>query len=330
MIFDYLFLPMLFFIGLVTSYQDFKEGKIRNKWILLGLLWGLGIYFLLLIWNLIVPYLSSELPTFLVSYLFKSLINSAISLIIGYLLWYFNLWSAGDAKLFFIFSLLLPLKYYWRSALPYFPSFALLINIFIPILFFLIFQNFFYFLKKASAFRKIRLTKIKGTIEGKIVKLKTLFKINYLSYLKVGFGFLLIFMSFQLIKFELKNHFSQLGLLQAIPLLMITLLRKSLSRVLKKNWVLILILLGIISYLTVVHFLYSQAILPQIFPLIKNSMLFMLIFIIVSALLAYTPTPKKQKKHLPFAIFLLIGVLITIILKGSLISLIFSPGSFFQ
>jgi len=328
MVLDYLFLPVLFFIGLVTSYQDFKEGKIQNKWILLGLVWGLGIYLLFLIWNLIVPYLSFELPTFLVSYIFKSLINSAISLAIGYLLWYFNLWSAGDAKLFFIFSLLLPLKYYWRSALPYFPSFALLINTFIPIALFLLCQNIFYFFKKVLTFRKIRLTKIKGTIKGKIVKLKTLLKINYLSYLKVGLGFLLIFMFFQLIKFELKNHFSQLGLLQAIVLLGITFLRKSLSRVLKKNWVLILIFLGIIFYLVIGYLLYSQAMLPKISLSIKESILFMSIFIVISALLSFAP--KEQKGHLPFAIYLLIGVLITIILKGSLISLMFNPASFFQ
>ena len=44
---------MLFFIGIITSYQDLIYGKIRNKWIILGLLYGLLIVFLFFIWNLI-------------------------------------------------------------------------------------------------------------------------------------------------------------------------------------------------------------------------------------------------------------------------------------
>jgi len=128
-LFDFLLLPVLFFIGLVTSYQDFRYGKIKNKWTILGMAWGLGIYILCIIWALIFPYLSQIFPKIsffiLPSYILKVFINSAFALIVGYLLWSFDFWSAGDAKLFLVFSLLLPLKYYWKSALPYFPSFAL-------------------------------------------------------------------------------------------------------------------------------------------------------------------------------------------------------------
>jgi Flp pilus assembly protein protease CpaA len=138
---DYLFLPMIFLIGLITSYQDFRYGKIKNKWIILGLAWGLGIYLFFLVWGLI-----SE-PIISFSYIFKVFINSFIALIIGYLLWYFNLWSAGDAKLFALFAFLLPLEYYWRTALPYFPSFVLLINIFIPVLVFYLIKYFVFLVK---------------------------------------------------------------------------------------------------------------------------------------------------------------------------------------
>ena len=51
--------------------------------------------------------------------------------------------APGDAKLFFLFSFLLPLKYYWRSYLPIFPSFALLINIFIPIFLYILMKAFY-------------------------------------------------------------------------------------------------------------------------------------------------------------------------------------------
>lgn len=308
---------MIFLIGLITSYQDFKEGKIKNKWIILGLVWALGIYLLLLIWAISAPYLaqiySKEFTFILPSYILKVFINSLIALLGGYLLWYFNLWSAGDAKLFALFTFLLPLRFYSKSYLPYFPSFVLLINTFIPVLIFLICQNLFCFLKKALAFREIQ-----PAMREKILKLKTLFKKNYLNYLKVGLGFLLLFMFFRLIKFELDNRFGQVGWWQTTVLLLIIILRKSLSQFLKKSWLLILILLGIIFYLVASYFFSTQAVLPKFFLSIKSSILFVFIFIIVSALLSYVP--EGQKKHLPFAVWMLLGVIITMILKGSIIS----------
>ena len=30
----YWFLPMILFLGIVTSYEDIKFGKIRNKWVI--------------------------------------------------------------------------------------------------------------------------------------------------------------------------------------------------------------------------------------------------------------------------------------------------------
>ncbi len=330
MILDYLFLPVLFFIGIVTSYQDFKEGKIKNKWIILGLVWGLGIYLLLLIWAFLNPFLSQvfsrEFTFILPSYILKVFINSAIAIIFGYLLWHFDLWSAGDAKLFFVFTLLLPLRYYWWTALPYFPSFVLLINIFIPVLFFLIGQNLFYLFKKAFSFKNIG--QIRQTIEYKFLKLKKQFKNNYALYLKTFFGFFLIFMVFQIIRLELADRFGQVGWWQTISFLMIMAVQKSLRRVLEKNWVLILICLGVIFYLTDGYFFYSQEILSKIFLLIKGSMLFMAIFIIASALVSYVQ--EGQKKHLPFAVWALIGTILTIILRGSVVSLFLNPAAFFK
>lgn len=306
MILDFLFLPVIFFIGLVVSYQDFKESKIKNKWIILGLIWGLGIYILFLIWALAAPF------TFILpSYILKVFINSAIALIIGYLLWHFNLWSAGDAKLFFVFSLLLPLKYYWKSALPYFPSFALLINIFIPAVVFLIGQNLFYFLKTASIFKTVNFCKLN------LSKLKNKRPV----YLKEFFGFLLIFSVFQLIKYELGNWAHQFGQWQPFVFLLILVVRKPLGRVFKKIWVLILILLGIIFYLMAGNLFYFQGTIPKIFFLIKSSLFLMLIFGVASVLLSYIQ--KQRKEYLPFAVWIFVGVILTVILRESLISLIF-------
>lgn len=32
----YWFLPMVLFLGIITSYEDIHSGKIRNKWIIAG------------------------------------------------------------------------------------------------------------------------------------------------------------------------------------------------------------------------------------------------------------------------------------------------------
>ena len=328
MLLDLLFLPALFYIGIVISYQDFKEGKIRNKWIVLGVVYGLIVLAGLLVWNFAAEPVTEfyythieysgldnswQFVTIRWDYFWKVLLNTTIALIVGYLLWYFNLWAAGDAKLFFVFSLLLPLKYYQQSALPYFPAFVLLINTFIPILLFLICQNLFYLFKKLLTFREIRLN-----IKEKALKIKILLKTKYVSYLKVGFGYLLIFMFFRLIKSVLGNQFS--GELQAIIFLLIIVFRKALKQFLSKRWALILILFGISFYLTVMRFYYSQAILPQIFLSIKGSILFMLMFIFISSLLSLGQ--QKQKKYLPFAMWMFLGVIITIIFKKSLIIII--------
>jgi Flp pilus assembly protein protease CpaA len=326
MIDDYFLLPVLFLIGLIASYQDFRYGKIKNKLIVLGLIWGLGFYFLFLIWALIAPFFSQVfsqyLPSLPPSYIFRVFLNSTIALLVGYLLWYFNLWSAGDGKLFFIFSLLLPLKYYWKSALPYFPSFVLLINTFVPLLIFLIFQNLFYFFRKILIIQKENLF-----IRKRLSNFKTLIKKN-LDHLKIGSGMLLIFILFQLINFEIKTRIIHVDWWWTIAFLTMFLLQKIFRRFLTKGWVLSFLFLITIFYLIINLLTFSKKIISEIPTLIKNSIVFMIIFSIILALLSFTP--QDSKKDLPFAFWLSIGVLITIILKGSLISLFLNPKFFLE
>ena len=77
--------------------------------------------------------------------------------------------------------------------------------------------------------------------------------------------------------------------------------------------------MGIIFYLVIgyPHFYFGLA---KLTLLIKDSLFFMAIFIIITLLASVIE--ESQKKHLPFAIWAFIGVLITILLKGLLISLI--------
>jgi len=134
---DYIFLIPIFIIGFITSFEDFKYGKIKNKWIKIGFLWGITIFSLYILWNFtfwileyfeISPY---SFSVFKLSYLGEVALNTGLALGVGFLMWSWNVWSAGDAKLFTLFSFLLPLRFYSRTYLSYFPSFALLLNIFI-------------------------------------------------------------------------------------------------------------------------------------------------------------------------------------------------------
>jgi len=163
MIFDYLdyfLLPVFFLLGAIISYEDIRYGKIKNKWIAVGAIWGLAVYLFFLFWLLIGPFITNfyydnilnltvgaPRPVFTVhfSFLLQSIVNGFAALAIGFLVWRAKGWAAGDAKLFFIFSLLIPIKYYWKSYLPIFPSFTLLINIFIPLLLFLFFRSCLHF-----------------------------------------------------------------------------------------------------------------------------------------------------------------------------------------
>ena len=131
---DYFFLIPLFIIGIITSYEDLRYGKIRNKWIEIGFLWGGGIFIILIFGDLITSHFSvSSLGVFRFNfdYLKDVLFNTGIAFGVGFLMWHLRVWSAGDAKLFTLFAFLLPLRFYSRSFLNYFPSFALLLNIFI-------------------------------------------------------------------------------------------------------------------------------------------------------------------------------------------------------
>lgn len=324
MILDFLFLPFLFYIGVITSYQDFKEGKIRNKWIVIGLIYGIAMLVVLAFWNLIaesamnfyythIEYRaigdSLQIITIRWDYFWKVFLNCTIALIVGYAFWCFNLWSAGDAKLFLLFSLLLPLKYYQDAAFPYFPSLSLLINTFIPILFFLICQNFFLFFRDLIASRGGILN-----IKERILKLKSSLKTNHYGYLKTGIGYLMIFIFFQLIKTKINSQFS--GELQSILFLLIIIFRKVLKNFLRKTWIIITIFLAISINLTISYIFYSQAIWPKLFLSIKDSMFFMFMFIFISSLLSFVP--QKQKTHIPFAFWMFFGLLVTIFLKGCL------------
>ncbi len=132
---DIFFLLPLLILGIVVSWEDYFTNKVRNKWLAAAVIYGalaLLLFSPALGWP---DYML--LPS---GYASKAAVNGAIALLTGFFLYKYNFMASGDAKLFFVFSLLLPLKYYSRAYLPVFPSFTLLVNIFLPFLIYVFFQ----------------------------------------------------------------------------------------------------------------------------------------------------------------------------------------------
>jgi hypothetical protein len=99
------------------------------------------------------------------------LINPVFGLAIGFLLYFTHTWGAGDAKLFFVYSLLMPTEKY-AQIIP-FPSLLLFINI---------------FLLSSIA---ILILSIKQIIENKNLILNKLFSSNTLY--RLSYSFLIVF-----------------------------------------------------------------------------------------------------------------------------------------
>lgn len=273
---NFFFLPAIFFIGIITSYEDIKIGKIQRKWIVFGLLWSISGYFFL--------YLLSRLR--LIDYgginysYFKDIfINTFISVVIAYLLWKCGIWAAGDAKLFIVYTLLIPLDYYSKGYLPYFPSFTLLLNIFIPVFLFIMIMAFFKLIniiiyvfkgenkkKGLFLFAKETLAKIMAKIRG-----------SWQNLVGILIGYLSIFLGLQIMTSRL-----HLNPIWTVMLMLIAF--KPISEGIKKSRGLLLLT----SIILVVYFgynvIYHQGIL-ELIPILKSLIRLILLFGILKAIL---------------------------------------------
>ncbi|PLW80692.1 hypothetical protein C0585_01230 [Candidatus Woesearchaeota archaeon] len=137
----YYFLPMILFLGIITSYEDIKFGKIRNKWIILALIYSFLINSILIFHN----YFNNS---FKVDYIMELSINLLFAIIIGFGFYYYDIWSAGDGKLFITFTSLIPLAMYSLGYQKHYPGISLLFNIFTISLTYILFNLALKFDKK--------------------------------------------------------------------------------------------------------------------------------------------------------------------------------------
>ncbi len=123
------FVPIILFLGIITSYTDIKESKIKNKHLVIALVYSAIVYFILTY---------QTIGQVRLVYFVELGVMSAASLIAGFVMWHIGIWTAGDAKLFSVYSLVVPLSVYKYGHIPYFDSLNLLVNTFLPIFLFLL------------------------------------------------------------------------------------------------------------------------------------------------------------------------------------------------
>jgi hypothetical protein len=120
-------LAFILIFGFITSLEDFYYNKIRNRWIIIAAIFGLAL-------GIATPlFFGDSMPVqFSLPYFAEVLLNAGFALLFGYLLWYTGLWSAGDAKLFFAYALIVPLTAYNTFSSMHFPALTILVNTFVP------------------------------------------------------------------------------------------------------------------------------------------------------------------------------------------------------
>lgn len=119
----------------VSSITDVKNGKIYNRNLKLALVPGIVlvvIYYVLIGFDYKIYFL-----------------NFAAAFIIGVLFYIFKIWGAGDSKLWFLVNILFPIELYIVSDYMIFPSVFLLAVIFIEAYIYVLFESaFFRIIKK--------------------------------------------------------------------------------------------------------------------------------------------------------------------------------------
>lgn len=305
-----IFLPIIFCIGIVTSYEDLRLSKIRNVWILFGVLYALFINSLtwLFYYNFVqaesIVFLEDKKQLFLlISFFDKWGINLLVTTIIAYLLWHFKIWGGGDAKLFICYASLIPISKYSKVYFNYyFASFLLLIYIFIPVTIFLLIKALIYCLGSINLkeSNEISLTRIKININRKKIT----------NFLKTASGFFILFFILDVVRQYTAKVFNPNLLNQNLLAVILLLGFNQISTFFRNNFK-IMIICFVILYV----FLKTQTDTIQLktihFRIISLKSLFIVILYSLSRKLISIFNERTLKKTTPFAPWMFLGALLT-------------------
>jgi len=129
-------IPLILFLGIITSYTDIREGKIRNRHLLIALL-----YFAvaIIVYNL-TGFLKESYDYFQLIYIGANLL---LALVFGAVLWISGFWTAGDAKLYAIFAMIVSAVLNRPQSLIDFAFVSVLVFAFVPFFLYFMFISFF-------------------------------------------------------------------------------------------------------------------------------------------------------------------------------------------
>ncbi len=314
-LFNIIFLPIIFFIGFITSYEDIKIDKIRNKWIILGLFYSLIVYSSM--WALYLLNKKSLLGIKIESLLNqivqtsdKQIVNILISALVAYLLWHFKMWGAGDAKLFICYSALIPLGQYSKVYFDYyFASFLLLMNTFIPALIFLLATSIWFFIKRLNF--KVFKKKFVPTLKEKMEE----FKKNQRTKSRILLGFFVFFLFFRILREILRNLLHQILPNQNILILLSLVVFRKLSEFFRKNSKFIGISFLVLIFYFGIKIAHSKTqFFLEIGNIFAKSFLVILFYSIFRKITKKTINfyaEKSGRKTTPFAPWMFLGALIT-------------------
>ena len=133
-------------LGIVSSRTDFKEMKIYNKNIKRFLLISCIIYVLFF----------KQIEFMFIK---EHTINLTVSILISFLLFYFKIWAAGDAKLFIAIVFMIPYSIYGNNPKNIFPAIYLLIMIFSSAFIYVVIESFYLWIKDKEKIKRINLSK---------------------------------------------------------------------------------------------------------------------------------------------------------------------------
>lgn len=175
----------------LCAITDYLYGKIFNRHILWGL--AAGVLMLVVIvgfWVFGLPGQSAQYANRFGGpwvYLLRVLGNAGLALAIGFGLWAGGMWAAGDAKLLFVLTLLVPLSAYTRNFWAFYPGYPILFNTFLSIIAILVIE-----LVAGTVYRQVTSTKKRGNL---LKSIGNWFRQRHSELWRMALVFLLLFLT---------------------------------------------------------------------------------------------------------------------------------------
>lgn len=248
----YLILIPIIYLGIATSIEDYRYGKIYRRHISLGIGVGLGWYAMLALFHLLfmddTSFFSSVLP--------RVLIATMLSFSVSASMWWFNVWSAADAKLFTVFAFLTPVAVFPENAGPFHAPAVLLVNVY-SAAFIVITADFLVRLSRlVSAHLGAYRAADPDTRAGMRSGFSAIVRDNWFSVLKTFLGFTLILLTFRTVRGITREYIvSFIKIDDTLLFLILFLGFRPLHRLFQKGYVAVLVVAALISYIGYLFYL---------------------------------------------------------------------------